>query len=233
MAVPVVAGSATTTDLATSSTFTVNLPASISSGDVLYVLIGYEGSVAVVNTPSGWTAEEEILNDSTKMVGRLYLFSRRADGGEGATQDFTMTGTRYKAAIAMRVTGVDAGVSDLTNQLAELADTNDTVSHTGPSVTTTESDCLVLHAFLTTHVDGAGSNTMTTAGSETEIADTFANGFTEPSMAAYREDAASAGTYSCTVNFDANASQCAMIVWAINAAAAAPQLRVVQSNLRW
>lgn len=100
MTFPVRAATALTT-AAAGPALEVNLPASISAGDVLIVeLFAYGGDTAT--TPSGWTA----LDSETG----TYWFKKTAAGDEGAILAITMSGTAPNMAIASRWTGASGNV---------------------------------------------------------------------------------------------------------------------------
>lgn len=218
MAVPVVASFATANQLATGTTFSIAKPSGVTNGDVLYLILIQDNTATVATTPTGWTAEGNIIISSTPSSCRVWLWSQRADGtDEPDPQTITTDGNRYFAGAYLRVTGVDAGVSDLTHVFNSGTDLGDTTGHTSPSVTTTVADCLILSVFGSDDADAAGATSMVAAGGETEVCESLANGFTQPIIGVYRTNAASTGTYSHQVTFSA-ASQAAMMIWAINAA---------------
>lgn len=215
MAVPVVAAAGTpATDDGADSTIVVPTPAGVTSGDVLYTVASHDtgSAVSVYNTPSGWTLEDEIHGATAGCT--VYLFSRRADGSEGASVSLTMNGSRFMNAVCLRVTGVDTGIADLTHQYNE-ADNASSTSQTSPSITTTEADCLTLSAFVT---DNTAADSMAPAGSETEVADFQNPGFNGMVMGVYRLAKATPGsvTHSVTLN---GAAPCVSIIWAIQAGA--------------
>lgn len=211
MAVPVVATSATSKEeTGTTLTLDVTMPSGVSSGDVLYVIITSDSGTATYATPVGWGNEGDVLS-STAGCG-MYLFSRRADGTEAASYTFTCSNNRYKNAVALRVTGVDTGVTDLTHQYAELDDTGTGTAHTSPPVTTSEADCLVLSAFC---ADNTGVDSMAPAGSETEVADIQNAGFNGMVLAVYRTDKATAGAVDHDVTFSPSGAACVSMTWAV------------------
>jgi len=219
MAVPVIASSTTAKDETTGLSYTIAKPSGVVSGDVLYIIAATDSATDTITTPTGFTYENDIAATS---VARFYLFSRRADGSEGATVTITHAGNRYKSAVYLRVTGVDAGITDLTHQYAELDDTATTLTHTSPSITTTEVECLILSAFLS---DNTFVDTWTAGGSETEVADIQNAGLNGMSHAIYRKDEASTGSFThSAVQSPGNAGEgavCASMTWAIQSGSVA------------
>lgn len=219
MAVPVVASSATAIDGdGTSITqITVSKPSGVVPGDVLYIIASHDSATGttIYNTPAGWTLEDEIHGSGAGCA--VYLFSRRADGSEGASITLSTAGTAGRAmnAVYLRVTGVDAGVSDLTHQYAE-AENASSASQTSPAIITTEADCLTLSAFVT---DNAAADNMAPAGGETEIADIqnpLLNGMV---LGVYRLNKATPGSVSHSVTLNGAAPALAL-TWAINSGVA-------------
>lgn len=112
MAAPVDAGRATTNITAAATPWTVNLPGSIASGDllVMYVQTGNGRSV----TATGWTLLVEDATDGS--ADNHIVLYRVADGTEGATVSVTPTGGTSKGgAIVWRVTGAKTTGTILTS----------------------------------------------------------------------------------------------------------------------
>lgn len=102
MAAPVDAGRATTSVPSATLTWTVNLPASIASGDVLVAFLRGAASQSISGM-SGWT---NIIADSTDASDdKTEVWYRVADGTEGTTKSVTWTGSIKGAAIVWRCTG--------------------------------------------------------------------------------------------------------------------------------
>lgn len=103
MAFPVREATATTFDIGDPAT--VNLPASIASGDVLLIsILLYTG--AIPTTPSGWS----LLTS----VSGTYWYKRTADGGEGATVTIDLDTSGSYLAIAERWSGSSGNVEAAT-----------------------------------------------------------------------------------------------------------------------
>lgn len=83
------------------TTATVSLPASISSGDLLIILLATTADLTWT-TPSGWTSLFNYApSASRKMVG----YYRVADGGEGATVSVSLSTSATTWHNAYRITG--------------------------------------------------------------------------------------------------------------------------------
>lgn len=95
-----------------STTHNINMPASVSSGQLLLVLICYQGASSVTyDTPSGWT---EVRRQSYTSGGTLTfgLFAKTASGSEGGTSvNFSTSSSIRATAQVFRVSGWDGTVS--------------------------------------------------------------------------------------------------------------------------
>src|SRR5438128_859738 len=100
MAFPTVASTNTSTS-ASSTTHTVNLPASISSGDLLLVVFGGNANTTLT-WPSGYT---EFATGSSVLCNAAYRF---ADGTEGSTISVTSGATVAGSHQSFRFTGAHA-----------------------------------------------------------------------------------------------------------------------------
>jgi hypothetical protein len=103
MASPSIAATNTSATAAAGTSLTVNLPASIASGDLLLVFIGQQVGTNAVFSATGWTQLYSALN-LTITDGMLY---RVADGSEGATVTVTSTQSGKAAHASYRITGSD------------------------------------------------------------------------------------------------------------------------------
>ena len=102
MAFPVV-GTQVDTDFAASVTsMAVNLPASISSGDLLLAFAEVRNS-GTWTVPTGWVEFGSQLGGAS--VGELTAFYKIADGTEGATATWTASASTTAAWQSMKVTG--------------------------------------------------------------------------------------------------------------------------------
>jgi len=104
MAFPSVASTATTSGTTATTSAVVNLPASITAGQSLLVLIRSSAGGATT-FPAGWTKIVDDDSDASDGSDRTALAWRRADGTEGATITVTLGNSGRFAAIAWRITG--------------------------------------------------------------------------------------------------------------------------------
>jgi len=109
MAYPQIVGTPATT--ATTTGTAMNLPASITSGNLLVLAIAHrhttDGSVTSV---AGFT---EQADDGT--TSHLAIYTRTADGTEGSTVTATFGGTGHTAATCWEISGWDGFVASVAN----------------------------------------------------------------------------------------------------------------------
>lgn len=130
MASPVDADrAATSVSTAVASPQNINLPGSISAGDLLVMLIRTPGAVSIT-TPSGWTA---LVNNNTSDASddTTSIYYKKATGSEGATQSVAFSGSTKVAAVVWRITGAE----DPATQAPEVS-TTATGTSTVPDPTT-------------------------------------------------------------------------------------------------
>lgn len=101
MAYPQVAGYNTSFEAGNETSHTVNLPASISNGELLIVFFSTDGD-NVATFPGGWT---KIFNVSDTRDIHLSVAYRIADGNEEATITVTTTSSETSTHISFRITG--------------------------------------------------------------------------------------------------------------------------------
>lgn len=103
------AASATTQTLSDATTPAINLPASISSGNLLILeILGCASAARTLATPSGWT--QAFTTTGGGALRRLSVFYKSASGSEGSTVTVTFSGAMTGvAAIARRYTGAATG----------------------------------------------------------------------------------------------------------------------------
>src|SRR5678816_899360 len=112
MAAPVDAGRATTNVATAASPWTVNLPGSIASGDLLVMFLQVANGRSV--TATGWTQLVEDASDGS--ADNHIVLYRVADGSEGATVSVALTGGTGKGAVIVwRVTGAKTSGTILTS----------------------------------------------------------------------------------------------------------------------
>jgi len=103
---PNIAATNTSTEETETTSHTIDLPSGITSGDLLLVFVRYAfdetSNISPSSTPSGWT---KII--STADNGRLDVYRKIADGGEGSTITVTTNAVRRSAHASLRITGVN------------------------------------------------------------------------------------------------------------------------------
>ena len=99
MAFPVVSSTNTTTIGSNTTSHTINLPASIGSGDLILVLFCVDGN-GTATTPTGYTAVFTNIGSTQ----RTCLYYRIADGTEGSTISITTSTTQQSSSAAYRIT---------------------------------------------------------------------------------------------------------------------------------
>ena len=97
MAFPSVKSSATSTEASPTTTHSVTLPASIASGDLIWVQAN-SGSIETITGPAGFT--EKFNQDSD---GSLSVFAKVADGTESSTTISWTTGTTTISATIAKI----------------------------------------------------------------------------------------------------------------------------------
>lgn len=96
-------GSVGLTAVAVTDPWIINLPASISAGDLLLLFISNNSANTPI-TPSGWTS---LLNTGNGVSA----FYKYASGSEGATVSVGSGGIRSGAAVCYRITGTDGSTA--------------------------------------------------------------------------------------------------------------------------
>ncbi len=192
------------------SSFTVNLPSGIVSGQLLLMFVGTNSAVtgSDINTPSGWTS---IRHDTiTQMHSRS--FWRIADGTEGATITVT-TATlvdRFEAEVH-RIIATDPTTPINANAGATTAATSLVPDPVSPAVTTTVANCLVFAWLNHNHL--LLSQTHTAPASHIELTDFESSGtgntISSTSDTRVFSAAASTGTatHNCTETVSTDAIQ--------------------------
>ena len=103
MASPVDAGRNTTNITTADDPWTVNLPASIGSGDLL-IVAGRTGGNQTFNLPDGWSwlVQNESSDATDDNTSAIYKW---AVGNEGTTLSWDLSAGAKGAALAWRITG--------------------------------------------------------------------------------------------------------------------------------
>jgi len=109
MAYPIVQATSTYTQVNTVSSNNVSLPSGIQSGELLLLFVQV-ASGSTITTPSGWNLEQT----QGSGIHELALYSRVADGTEGATVNVLLSTARRNLAFVFRVSGHD-GLSSTSN----------------------------------------------------------------------------------------------------------------------
>lgn len=109
MAFPQVAAETSSQQTTNSTTPAVSLPAGISAGDLLLVIIGVSAVSAglTITPPAGWT--QEFYQQNGNNEGAFGAYSKVADGTEGATVTFTLNQSRQSSHYSARITGHNSG----------------------------------------------------------------------------------------------------------------------------
>jgi hypothetical protein len=105
-AFPTVASSNNGGDGSAGTSHTINLPASISSGDLLLIHLTCRTAATVIGTISGWSTN---LTYNTQVSQKF--FYKIADGGEGASTSVTTDLSVACSYVTFRITGHDAGTA--------------------------------------------------------------------------------------------------------------------------
>lgn len=102
MTFPVVAASNSSSILSSATFMNVNLPANISSGDLLFIAIGWTANPGTI-TLTNWNAIGSI--DANGTAQYLHSFYKTATGSEEATANVTWVNSTFSAAALYRITG--------------------------------------------------------------------------------------------------------------------------------
>src|ERR1035437_5312650 len=104
MASPTLAGTNNNSQDAQATPITCNLPASISSGNLLLLFVDFNGA-ATATTPTGWS----VLSGFPLISGNFHAYGwyKKATGSEGASVSVTVTASVYQTTASARITGWD------------------------------------------------------------------------------------------------------------------------------
>jgi len=118
MAFPVVLDVTETSITGPSSSWTINLPATVDAGDLLLLFAAVSTNVSNNANPSGFT---EIFDDGQTNSPRLLVYKKEADGTEdGGTVTIGFASGREGAAMVIRIQAGTWG-GDITNDVAVSA----------------------------------------------------------------------------------------------------------------
>jgi hypothetical protein len=191
----------------------VNLtyPSGVVSGELIVAVITHSYATAPTTNPGGWTLAAS--QDQTSSGGpSVAVWYRVSAGTESGDVQFQTDSTAYKVAGHMfRLSGVNATVEDVTEGKAATTD----ITLVTPSVTTTTSNVLLLHAIALRST----TTDITAPGGPTRIAATSGTGrrlnvYTEP-----KASAGATGTRTWTAD---STLQWAGITLAIRASTSGP-----------
>jgi hypothetical protein len=95
-----ITGTATYQSSADATSHTLNLPSGIVAGERLLLVIGKSSTLAQnCTTPAGWT---QLINEN-QAQGALHVYTRIADGSEGATLSLTTSAATAVCCMAFRM----------------------------------------------------------------------------------------------------------------------------------
>lgn len=151
MATPTVAARAQSGSASNSSTIAVNLPAGITAGDLLVILVN---ATHAQTTPTGWTR----LGSEDTFGGRYVdRYWKVASGSEGTTVNITLSAAGVFSAIAFRITG-DDGTGPVSTSAATGSSTTPDPPLLSPGAT---ADWLYLALFASSSSTGSVTGTPT------------------------------------------------------------------------
>lgn len=190
---PVYAASATSVNAVGSTSLSADLPADISSGDLLLLYNAYNG--AQTGVPSGWT---EITGSDD---GKNQCFYKVASGAEGATVAWTGGASTQITSVAVRITGISGSPIDVSDWGTYAAGADTTI--VAPSIAATTGAGLLVQFFSNI---SAASATWTEDNGMTERVDQIFAGLSWSSAAATKTLTASGATGNTTGTMSAGAS---------------------------
>lgn len=171
MAAPVIELSTAYIADSTGTSHVVNVPAGLSSGELLFAVVS-PGQTASVTADAAFTE----LNFASATQLRQGLYYLTADGTEPSTYTFTFS-TANRAVITMyRISGWDSATAV---KLAGPDRITGSATPAGPSITTETNDSLVLHIITTR----GGARTFTPPSGTTEEQDNEAGAANDAGVA--------------------------------------------------
>ena len=148
---------------ASTTTLTLTKPSAVKRGDMLYLLVGSDHSAdetpQFTDNLTGWNLE--IAEGNKTARAWIGVFSRLADGTEGATESVVAADANNLLGLYIHVRNVE--ISDPTHVIGTVS-SNDAnlTAQTATSLTTTINNCLVI-SFI--HSQDSSLSPMTTATS--------------------------------------------------------------------
>ena len=184
---------------ATQTSIVIDKPSGTVSGSLLIACVGIETPTVgePITPPSGWTDQSPVAGGLAGGTPSktLAVFTRVADGTEGATFTFTFATATNSIGEIHRVAG-----SDPTTPINIVSWTSGlTADPVGSAVTTTDTNCLVFAILL--HDHGTLNQTHTPPANHAEVGDLEHDNTTVISLTiSTRGFAAAADTGTATVN---------------------------------
>jgi len=168
---------------ATTGNLTITKPAGTAEGDVMIASVGVRPDTATITPPTGWTLVRRVDN-TTANANTLAVYRKTAGASEPADYTWTMGSAANSVGGIQAFSGVDiTSPVDVENGQT----TASSLTHATPSVTTTETD-----AMLVTSHTYSSSATWTPPAGMTEAVDVqsgVGSGTVEVSTAASSDDA--------------------------------------------
>jgi hypothetical protein len=160
------------------SSFDVVIPAGAPIDSIILVCGCRSIGTDSVNVPSGWSVVSGPFTTASNMTSRVYTKKIEA-ADQGSTVSFTASGGSRTIATWIILQGAGA-IADIVVQPSSEANTTSTM--TAPTVTTTQTDTMIVTFFLgrrnsTSRID------ITPTGSQTERAESNTNLGTAPNLA--------------------------------------------------
>ena len=150
-----------------SSTITVNKPASTAEGDTMVAFIYCSNSGHTVLTPpSGWVQEQDITPSLDSSNRKCYAYTKVAGAAEGASYDWVMngTGSTTNPQLASVLTYRPANIVQVDNSAGAVINGSGETSHIMPTITPNSRDTMYVAAWC---LNRGGSNQVQDPGSVT------------------------------------------------------------------
>lgn len=160
-------GASPTTNATNNVTINMTKPADNVAGELSLCFIGIRSTMSIATVPANWTALLATLGSSTAHQ-RSYRHEYLA--GDPATFQWTQNAAERYAAVMLTITGADMSGTNGASAIHVTADTNGANSLVAPAVTTTVSDCLIIHAWTVFHNAFGSTATCTNPAGTTSVA---------------------------------------------------------------
>lgn len=175
-------------------------PAGKAVGDGLILIVASTSNAFTVTTPSGWTLVTPARASGTAVGGKIFVYTRTADGTAADTPTVVVAGLTTGTTGTPAVTLIGAYQNlDVTLDAisATVADTTATTTTTIPATTTTVDKSLVLGIALKMQ-DAAQTSTVATFTERVDSSTTNAIGFAIEVSDLVKTPAGSSGTAAVT-----------------------------------